>query len=192
MVTPIIPEATVGDVIPIMPKMTVGELAPRRTFRGRMAANRQLRGVAIVAALAVVLAATLTGNWALQADRAGDTAPLPAVVVAEASGSTAAVGDTTVAGLRESLDGEGVASASLTSRGATETGLQEFLAGDASARSLPSLIPNREAVPGFTNYREDHRAAGAGDLPGFAETREDHRAPSDTTAPTRWGPGEDY
>ena len=96
------------------------------------------------------------------------------------------------AGLREFFPGEGFAGANLTSRGATETGPQEFLAGDGSARSLPSLIPNREAVPGFTTYREDHRAAGAGDLPGFAETREDHRAPADTTAPTRWGPGEDY
>jgi hypothetical protein len=144
-------------VIPINPKATAGGLAPRRTFRGRMAANRQLRGVAIVAALAVVLAATLTGNWALQADRAGDTAPLPAVAVAETSGSTAAVGDTTVAGLREFLNGEGVTGANRTSGIAAETGRQEFLAGDGSTRSLPSLIPNRETVPGFTSYREDHR-----------------------------------
>ena len=89
MVTPIVPQPTVGEVIPIIPKPTMGELAPRRrTFRGRLAANRQLRGVALVAALVVVLAATLLGGRAFQTDRAGDTAPLPAVVVAEGLGST--------------------------------------------------------------------------------------------------------
>ena len=61
-------------VIPILPKVTVGELAPRRTFRGRLAANRQLRGVAIIAALVLVLATTLLGGRALSSERTADTA----------------------------------------------------------------------------------------------------------------------
>ncbi len=44
-------------VIPIIPKATAGELAPRRTFRGRLAANRQLRGMAIIGALVLALVA---------------------------------------------------------------------------------------------------------------------------------------
>ena len=152
-------------VIPIIPKAPVGELAPRRTLGGRLAANRQVRGVAIIAALVLVLAATLTGGRALRSDQAGDTAPLP--VVAEGPGITAAVGDTTVAGRREFLEGEGFAGAHRTS-GAAETGPQEFLAGDGSARSLPSV--STSAGVGLVEY-----------LPGE----------QDASVPTRWGPGED-
>ena len=66
-------------VIPIIPKATVGELAPRRTFRGRLAANRQLRGVAIVAALVLALVASLAIGRALQADQVGGVASLAPV-----------------------------------------------------------------------------------------------------------------
>ncbi len=167
-------------VIPIIPKATVGELAPRRTFRGRMAANRRLRGVAIVAAL-VVLAATLLGGRALQEKfgaeqewiasalprlldtiRAGDTAPLPVVVVAEASGSTAAVGDTTVAGLREFFPGEGVTGANRTSGTAAETGRQEYLAGEGSTRSLPSVSTAGADRQRADLYAIEVRDSGAG------------------------------
>ena len=103
---------------------------------------------------------------------AGVAAAAPAG--APTSGSTArdAVGDTTVAGLREFLGGEGFAGTNRTSRGFAETGPQEFLPGDGSTRSLPivrrgvgvgpieylpgeepsvipSLAPSREAAPDF-------------------------------------------
>ena len=47
-------------VIPIIPKATVGELGPRRTFRGRLVASRQLRGMALIGALVLALGVLAT------------------------------------------------------------------------------------------------------------------------------------
>ena len=48
-------------VTPIIPKATVGEREPRwRTFRGRLAASRQLRGVALIGALVLALGVLAT------------------------------------------------------------------------------------------------------------------------------------
>src|SRR5215210_5281200 len=65
-------------VIPIIPKATAGELAPRRTFRARLAANRQLRGVAIFGALVLALVASLAIGRALSRERTDTALPAPA------------------------------------------------------------------------------------------------------------------
>ena len=63
-------------VIPIMPKATVGERGPRRrTVRGRLAASRQLRGVAIIGALVLALIASVVVGRALSSDRTDASAP---------------------------------------------------------------------------------------------------------------------
>ncbi len=90
--------------------------------------------------------------------------------VAATSGSTArdALGDTTVAGLRESLDGEQVAGAITTDRGAAETGRQEFLSGDRPTRSLPIVRPGAGIGPVERLPGEDDTSA----LPSLAPDRE--------------------
>ena len=152
-------------VTPIASKAAIGELAPRRpTLSGRLAANRQLRGVAISGALVLAVVATLVVGQAFRSDQAARTAPIP--VAAEEPSFTAAVSDTTAAGLREFLGGEQVAGAIPTARGAVEMGPQEFLAGDGSTRSLPSV----STTPSYTYDDEGMTQRGAGTTGGNSES----------------------
>ena len=93
-----------------------------------------------------------------------------APVSSATSGSTVrdTLGDTTVAGLRESLDGEQFAGATRAIRGAAEGGPLEFLPSESSTRSLPSVRPGVgigpvEQLPG---------EVGATSLPSLAPARE--------------------
>ena len=140
-------------VIPIIPKATVGELAPRRTFRGRLAANRQLRGVAIIAALVLVLAATLLGGRALSSERTADTA-LPAA----SAGSAAAY--------VVSPPNERDADAGLP---AAPAGQARVIQQDPDADAIRAGADQASAfVPGFTQTREDHRLPVTVAAPGLA------------------------
>jgi hypothetical protein len=172
----------------------------RRTIGGKLAANRQLRGVAIIGALVLALAASLAIGRAFGSDQAGSAVSLPSV--GDGAGFTAyredhgAAATTLVPGFTEMREVHRI-SATVAEPGFTsfrEDYRQSATVAEPGFTSFREdyLVPVAVTAPGFTDYREDHRSNGASGLPGFTETREDHRAPSDAPLPTRWGPGEDY
>ena len=102
------------------------------------------------------------------ADAYAMAAAAPAQVATSRSTVRDTLGDTTVAGLRESLDGEQFAGATRAIRGAAEGGPLEFLPSESSTRSLPSVRPGVgigpvEQLPG---------EVGATSLPSLAPARE--------------------
>ncbi len=123
------------------------ELGPRQTIGGRLAANRQLRGVAIIGALVLALAASLALGRALQSDQARSAVSLSGV--GDGPGFTV---------YREDHR---------PSATFAEPGFASF----REDHGVPVAVPAR----GFTDYREDHRSDGASTLPGFTDYREDHR-----------------
>jgi hypothetical protein len=161
---------------------TASDLEPRRqSIGGRLAANRQLRGVVIIAVLA--LSASLALGRALGSDQAGGEVSLPIVV--DGPGFTAnredhrAAVTTLVPGFAEMREVHRLSAI------VAEPGLTSFREDyrQSSTVAEPGFISFREdyrapvavPVPDFTDYREDHRSDGAGTLPGFTDFREDHR-----------------
>ncbi len=145
---------------------TASELGPRRqTIGGRLAANRQLRGVAIIAALALALTASLALGQALGSDQVGSAVSLP--ILGDGPGFTAYREDhrvavtTLVPGFAEMRENHRLAAPVI------EPGFTSF--------REDYRAPVAATAPGFTDYREDHRSDGAGTLPGFTDYREDHR-----------------
>ena len=145
---------------------TASELGPRRqTIVGTLAANRQLRGMAIVGALVLALAASLALGRALQADQAGSAASPP--LVGDGPGFTAyredhrAAATTLVPGFAETREVHRISAT------VAEPGFTSF--------REDYRVPVAVTAPGFTDYREDHRSDGASTLPGFTDYREDHR-----------------
>ena len=139
-------------VIPIIPKATAGDLAPQRTFRARLAANRQLRGVAIIGALVLALIASLVIGRALSSERTADTA-LPAA----SAGSAAAYA--------VSPPNERDVDAGLP---AAPAGQARVIQQDPDADAIRAGADQASAfVPGFTQTREDHRLPVTVAAPGF-------------------------
>ena len=124
-------------------------------------------GVARVFSLAPLARQEQTTRQDLNGD-AGVAAVSPAGAATSGSMARDALGDTTVAGLRESLDGEQVAGAITTDRGAAETGRQEFLSGDRPTRSLPIVRPDTGI--GLVEYLPGEQ--GANSLPSLTPERE--------------------
>ena len=141
------------------------ELGPRQTIGGRLAANRQLRGVAIVGALVLALAASLALGRALQSDQAGSAVRLSGV--GDGPGFTVyredhrAAATTFAPGFTASREDH------RPSATVAEPGFASF----REDHGVPVAVPAR----GFTDHREDHRSDGASTLPGFTDYREDHR-----------------
>ncbi len=137
----------------------------RQTIGGRLATSPQLRGVVIIAALVLALAASLALVRALGADQAGSPVSLPSVgngpgLTAYREDHRAAV-TTSVPGFAETREDYRIAALVI------EPGFTNF--------REDHRVPVAVATPGFTDYREDHRTDGESDLPGFTDYREDHR-----------------
>jgi hypothetical protein len=144
--------------------------------------NRRTATITIVSTLLLALLATATvarvfslasvTRQAQVTQQDSDAAGMAGVVPigAATSGSTVrdALGDTTVAGLREVLDGEQFAGAARAVRGAVETGPQEFLPGDRATSTLPIVRPGAGIGPiAFLPGEE-----GAGPVPSLVPDRE--------------------
>jgi hypothetical protein len=124
-------------------------------------------GVARVFSLAPLARQEQTTRQDLNGD-AGVAAVSPAGAATSRSMARDALGDTTVAGLRESLDGEQFAGTTHAVRGTTETGQQEFFAGDRATSSLASVRPDTGV--GLVEYLPGEKDANS--LPSFTPSRE--------------------
>ena len=163
---------------------TASDRGPQRqTIGGKLMANRQLRGVAIIGALVLMLAASLAIGRALGSDQAGSAVSVPSV--GDGAGFTAyredhrAAVTTFAPGFTESREDHRL-SATVAEPGFTsfrEDYRQSATVAEPGFTSFREdyRVPVAVAAPGFTDYREDHRSDGASALPGFTETREDHR-----------------
>ena len=120
----------------------------RRTTRGRLAGDRRLRGVAIIAALALATVAGLALGRALEGDPAGRA---PGVAIAGEGAAFTAFREERGPAAAASLPG--FTETREDHRLATTIAVAPAARGDRWEREGWA----RAAAPGFTDFREDHR-----------------------------------